>query len=227
MKTTKGTEIPLLNLRGKDYLEVKYRILWFREEKPDWGIETSMHHGDKFTIATAIIKNEQGRIIAMSHKREDEKGFPDYMEKAETGAIGRALALIGYGTQFATEIEEGERIVDSPIERKPASKKEDIDKISTPFDDVPPPEGTLAKTIEKTKNSLDMAKELPEDPRASDPFGKYTFQFMKDFLGQEMFRLPPTQLRRQYDYWSKQEIKSNKLKNDVEAIGVFLGLNRP
>jgi hypothetical protein len=37
------------------------------------------------------------------------------MEKAETGAIGRALALIGYGTQFAPEMDEEDRIVDSPV----------------------------------------------------------------------------------------------------------------
>ena len=43
-------------------------------------------------------------------------------EKAETKAVGRALAMLGYGTQFAPELDEGERIVDSPVERKGASK---------------------------------------------------------------------------------------------------------
>ena len=58
------------------------------------------------------------------------------MEKAETGSIGRALALLGYGTQFcADELDEGDRIVDAPAEparkpvskslKKPASKEED------------------------------------------------------------------------------------------------------
>ncbi len=39
-RTHKGTELPILNLRGRDYLEVKYRLVWFREEHPDWSIET-------------------------------------------------------------------------------------------------------------------------------------------------------------------------------------------
>ncbi len=43
--------------------------------------------------------------------------FSDYIEKAETGAIGRALAALGYGTQFAPEFNEEHRIVDSPVER--------------------------------------------------------------------------------------------------------------
>jgi hypothetical protein len=116
-KTGKGTELPLLNLRGRDYLEVKYRLVWFREEHPTWSIETEfVSITDKSACARAVVRDEQGRIIATSHKFENERGFPDFIEKAETGAIGRALALIGYGTQFcADELDEGDRIVDAPV----------------------------------------------------------------------------------------------------------------
>lgn len=126
-KTKSGTELPMLNLRGKDYLEVKYRLVWFREEKPDWSIETQIIVLEKDeTVALATIKDASGRIVATAHKREDTKGFADHMEKAETGAIGRALALLGYGTQFcADELDEGDRIVDAPAQptRKPVEKK--------------------------------------------------------------------------------------------------------
>jgi len=121
-KTAKGSELPLLNLRGKDYLEVKYRIVWFRQEHPDWTIETEYHTiTNDAALAKAFIKNAEGRVICTSHKFENAKGFPDFLEKAETGAIGRALALIGYGTQFcADEFDEGKRIVDSPVTPKGA-----------------------------------------------------------------------------------------------------------
>ena len=46
---------------------------------------------------------------------ESVKDFGDYLEKAETKAVGRALAMLGYGTQFAPELDEGDRIVDSPV----------------------------------------------------------------------------------------------------------------
>lgn len=116
-KTTKGTELPLLNLRGREYLEVKYRLVWFREEHPDWSIETEFVSAtDKSACAKAYVRDGSGRLIATSHKFENERGFPDFMEKAETGAIGRALALVGFGTQFcADELDEGERIVDAPV----------------------------------------------------------------------------------------------------------------
>ena len=116
IKTKAGTELPLLNLRGKEYLEVKWRLVWFREEHSDWSIHTELlKFTDDYAVTCAKILNEKGVIMAMAHKREDVKHFPDNIEKSETGAIGRALALCGYGTQFAPEIEEGERIVDSPV----------------------------------------------------------------------------------------------------------------
>lgn len=114
-KTPKGTELPLISLKGKDYLTVPYRVLWFREDKPDWRIETEfVHLTDESATAKATIKDQNGFIMATAHKQESKKAFADNIEKSETGAIGRALALIGYGTQFATELEEGDRIVDAP-----------------------------------------------------------------------------------------------------------------
>lgn len=59
---------------------------------------------------------------ATGTKSENAASFPDYIEKAETGAIGRALAALGYGTQFAPEMDEAHRIVDAPVEpRMPSS----------------------------------------------------------------------------------------------------------
>ena len=112
-----------INLKGKQYLPVAARIAWFREDHPDWTIMTyavpDLSGADYCTFA-AEIHDASGRLIAKAHKTEHEKHFADYREKAETGAIGRALALCGYGTLFAQELEEpvtpaGDmRIVDTP-----------------------------------------------------------------------------------------------------------------
>ena len=112
-----------INLKGKQYLPVAARIAWFREDHPDWTIKTyavpELSGADYCTFAAEILE-PSGRLIAKAHKTEHEKHFADYREKAETGAIGRALALCGYGTLFAQELEEpitpaGDmRIVDTP-----------------------------------------------------------------------------------------------------------------
>jgi hypothetical protein len=112
-----------INLKGKQYLPVAARIAWFREDHVDWTINT--YHvpdlsGTDYCTFAAEILDDEGKLIAKGHKTEHEKHFADYREKAETGSIGRALALCGYGTLFAQELEEpitpaGDmRIVDTP-----------------------------------------------------------------------------------------------------------------
>lgn len=116
--TTKaGTKLPLLNLKGKPYLQVAYRLVWLREEHPEWRITCEfLRSDDKTTIAKASIYDGHGQLIGVAHKREDAQHFADHLEKAETSAIGRALAMLGYGTQFcADELDEGGRLADSPV----------------------------------------------------------------------------------------------------------------
>lgn len=127
----------------KDYLPVQWRLVWFREACPNGTIETEEVEVDldremeeevyawnaEKRRSEKIIKRAKGYARfratvtdgrggkATGTKSECAASFPDYIEKAETGAIGRALAALGYGTQFAPEFNEEHRIVDSPVER--------------------------------------------------------------------------------------------------------------
>ena len=116
-KTPKGTELPVMDIKGKPYLQVAHRLVWFREEHPDWGIETEKLYADDTKAEfKAYIKDPTGRIINTGSKTETKTGFSDFYEKAETSAVGRALAMCGYGTQFAPDLDEGHRLADAPIE---------------------------------------------------------------------------------------------------------------
>lgn len=111
----------MMSLKGKDYLQVAWRLVWFREEHPDWQIRTELlsDTGDR-AVCKAEIYDAEGFLLSSGHGSETTKDFHDNLEKAETKAVGRALAMLGYGTQFAPELDEGERIVDSPIQKKTA-----------------------------------------------------------------------------------------------------------
>lgn len=86
---------------GKEYLPVYARVLWFRLIFPGGGILTEMvefNKEERYAIFRATITSPEGNILSTATKREDVRGFGDFLEKAETGSVGRALSLCGFGT---------------------------------------------------------------------------------------------------------------------------------
>lgn len=77
--------------------------------------------GDKYAGSYAVVKatvTAPYGVVTTGHKLECYEDFPDYLEKAETGAIGRALVKQGFGTEWADadeSFDEGNRIVDTPV----------------------------------------------------------------------------------------------------------------
>ncbi len=87
--------------RGRAYLPVDERIYWFRYDHPNWTIQTDIAYvssDGRFVIVRASLMDEQGRVYATAHKGRSADDGPDFVEKAETAAIGRALSLLGYST---------------------------------------------------------------------------------------------------------------------------------
>lgn len=114
----------LIDLKGKEYLQVMWRLVWFRQEKLGWCIDTKLEQlTDNHAVFSAKIYDENGVLKSAGYGSEGVKDFKDFIEKAETKAVGRALAMLGYGTQFAPEMDEGARIADSPV--TPTFKKTD------------------------------------------------------------------------------------------------------
>src|SRR5688572_8836964 len=108
----------LTRISGSDYLEVKWRLVWMRDQHPDATIETQLvSHNDNTAVFRAMVSIPGGGS-ATGWGSETASDFRDYLEKAETKAIGRALAALGFGTQFCPDFEFGAavgRVVDSPV----------------------------------------------------------------------------------------------------------------
>lgn len=141
VKTEKGTELPLINLKGKSYLMVAYRLQWLTESVDRYTIQTDfLLVTDDQTIAKATVNifNKEGVLVrqAQATKRETKKDFVDHTEKAETAAIGRALAMLGFGTQHAlSDLDEGERLADSPLQavtQTTVSQAANVPNVETP-----------------------------------------------------------------------------------------------
>ena len=125
----------LMNLKGRDYLNVQSRLLWFIRDqraliaaglaREPYVVRTELVELDREagwahfkTVTRDVLGNE-----SVMYGSESAKDFPDYIEKASTKSLGRALLALGYGTAFAPEMDEGDRVVDAPVERRSATAR--------------------------------------------------------------------------------------------------------
>jgi hypothetical protein len=100
-----------------DYLQVKYRVVLFRERFPHGRITTEEILVDLdrgyARYKTTVDDGEGG--TATGFGTETQADFGDFAERAETRAVGRALALLGFGTEFVgSDLTEGEHVCDAP-----------------------------------------------------------------------------------------------------------------
>ncbi len=104
-----------------DYMEVKWRLLWLRSEHPDADVATELATLD-LDRNLAVFKAKvtvPGRGSATGWGSETADDWRDFIEKAETKALGRALAALGFGTQFCEDFDFGGdegKVVDAPVD---------------------------------------------------------------------------------------------------------------
>jgi hypothetical protein len=107
----------LTKISGAEYLEVKWRLVWLRDLHPDAAVETECLYADDKMARFICRISVPGHGSATGHGSETQGDFRDFYEKAETKAIGRACAALGFGTQFCDDHDFGAgagRVVDSP-----------------------------------------------------------------------------------------------------------------
>ncbi len=161
----------LISLKGKDYLETKWRIAWFRDDHPQGQLLTEIVSVDPILIMKAYVQDSEGRVLATGHGTAQAKQGAVWagreIEKAETAAIGRALGNAGYGTQF-TDDDETDNLADSPISK------------ASP----PPPSANRQQTAE-TLGSGSQERRAPyapkngQQPQQSAPAEKWVYDYQK------------------------------------------------
>jgi hypothetical protein len=151
-------QLKTIDIKGKDYVEVAERIRAFRELHPLWAIETRIiDNTDGVVVMEAVIKDEQGRVLATGHAYEQEGSnfinTTSFIENCETSAVGRALAILGIGidSSVASAEEVANAIENQEVEGGDAGGKS--------IDDV------LGRT-EKLQHLKELAKKLSKADRA-------------------------------------------------------------
>lgn len=116
----------LIELKNGLYLPVAGRVEWFRCEHPDGRIVTALDIDKEKQTAIAaarIFLRIDSRLVCIAtgtacKSVADETGSTDeigknYIECAETAAVGRALAYAGYSTQCAIGSADVKTILDA------------------------------------------------------------------------------------------------------------------
>lgn len=115
-----------IDIKGKPYVMVNERILYFREQDAfkGWQITTEIVSVDADNvIIKAFVLNEEGTVMATGHAWESASSSfinkTSYVENCETSAVGRALALMGIGVEesIASAEEVGNAIKQQQDER--------------------------------------------------------------------------------------------------------------
>ena len=107
------------------YLDVKFRMLWFRLRYPDGKLDTEIQSvsDQSAVVCCKVFTNkadaaDQYIAKSMAQRFMSQEKFGDrFLEIAETAAIGRALAAAGFGTQFCSNAEVPNFLTDSPVDR--------------------------------------------------------------------------------------------------------------
>lgn len=117
--------LPKIDIKGKAYAAVPARIQAFRQLCPNGAIETeiiSMENGVVTMKATA--KDEGGRVLGTGFAQEKETASyinkTSYIENCETSAVGRALGMLGIGSE--SSIASAEEMVNALANQQKTEK---------------------------------------------------------------------------------------------------------
>lgn len=85
---------------GREYMDLKWRLLWLRSSEPEASIETQLvPSGEDEIICRASISLRSGAAVT-AHGSADRSDHDAPIEVAENRALARALASLGYGAEY-------------------------------------------------------------------------------------------------------------------------------
>jgi len=121
-----------VNIRGREYLTVAYRVKQFRVDHPDWQIHTDIiHMDDDRVVVRAEICDSAGVTVASGHAEEKRSASQinqtSALENCESSAVGRALAFAGYGGSEIASADEVQNAIYQQ-ENKPNPRVEKMTK---------------------------------------------------------------------------------------------------
>ncbi|MBN9386428.1 MAG: hypothetical protein J0I20_00115 [Chloroflexi bacterium] len=159
---------------GQPYLPLKWRMAWLRADHPQAKIKTKLaSHEGNVAVFMARVELPEGGVATGWGAKSRQETLPgpfdseglDYLIAAENQALSRALAALGYGTEYALDFDppaenqaiplpEGAHFTEAPDEEEPG--------IEVPLDE-PAPTPIRRPAAPPTQAAL------PPTPSAEEP----------------------------------------------------------
>ncbi len=164
-----------IKVRGgtqQTYLPVTARLLWLRTDHPDAQLVTEVIRLDEKSAIFKATVTLPGGAVAVGHGSEAAGDFGDFIEKAETKAIGRALTALGYGTEFAEGQDDptlaaATEVVATP----PAPASRPVEPIALPATTLPqpsaPPANLRPERLSRQQEPAQPAERPTAQPNAT------------------------------------------------------------
>lgn len=163
-----------IEVKGKAYACVAARVQAFRELYPNGSITTDILSLENGVVTMkSTVYDDQGNILATGHAQEKETASQvnktSFIENCETSAVGRALGMLGIGSD--EQMASAEEVANA-INQQETSRDDMIKALDAYYTDPTRKKETIAWAINKfytdeDKNKLD--RELTE------------FRFMKQY----------------------------------------------
>ena len=100
-------QLATVNIKGKEYVEVKTRVQWFRKNIENGCIETDHVHFDGETIMCKTRIFIDGKLVATGLAHEEKNASTinktSFVEICETSSVGRALGMLGVGIESSVD----------------------------------------------------------------------------------------------------------------------------
>lgn len=133
-------KLPTINIKGKEYVQVKDRIIAFNENYPTGSITTDLVSSpdQKLIIIKAVVTPDvakpERKFTGYSQAIHGGQGVnaTAALENAETSAVGRALGMMGIGV--LDSVASADEITKAQNKFKPEIKKEYPKNNITPED---------------------------------------------------------------------------------------------
>ena len=117
-------QLKTIPIHGKEYVEVKTRVQYFRKNYPNGSIVTNVLQQDSESITTQTKIFIDDKLVSSGIAHEDKNtsyiNKTSFIECCETSSVGRALGLFGIGIEASVDTADTIR---RAIDEQNANKK--------------------------------------------------------------------------------------------------------